>query len=1790
MCKYRLLLLFLCGFYGSVLVGSSTTSSDDSDPYASFSFDDLMGSTSSDDDTPSDLVTAADDEHQANEAQQVDDQSIFLSEDYENIVSQMQESNVMSRFSSLVGQLSSGTDVTDSDMNSVVTDLTGLLNQMITFYLSENAPISATIGNGAYSFYLTIVLLYVSRLRYLSDQVLVVAKLGADYTKQVSALLDAFSQYESSLQDIAKNFPNSSDDEWSSLGSSMQSYYELLPDTALNDYYSQAADVIFENFYSVVELAANMQSDLYNEAMYAITMYDDLLGVSSLQVGNSTYDTFVDYQIAFLQKLYTVVQDGLQEQESLIDFVGKTEAENEVYFQDKATLYQAATDLFKGIDGFSSQYTSLSSGETSAAAKLAAFDEAYSLLDEIDSTYTTSAAALKTITAKSDCITLITNVSSAITSCTTVQSDLTLIGDSVHLNQVNEYKNNLQKIFDVAFVEYFWLTFLNDSDNGAAAFKAAVSSFSSADDLAFSDNVKKIDDCMQSLHDLCSDTENNYSTKYSLLSILDAVIGLLSSESTMITAPDDDCSITVLFTLQNVVNRMNNFTNYYLKIREWMERIADEVSNTGVDSPAIYLSTVQFLMEKMIIEAKSLDDLYSSYDYIGNYIQSFSLNCMPTGEQTFYDMAVEMIFYIFGNTSQVGQPVESIMYYFLLQLFGDNLSNHDTDYIVQDLQTLSGEIDIVSLADAIIANAQTQGWTDYDSLEGDDDFDKDVNITKSCGWSSVMSWSRNISWLSALQLYQIAYQVAKVSGSDDAGTLYAKYTQSIKDYVQKYKQLVSGENESPLDLLYVYYLLFINYNGHGDPPVVDNSSQDADTGTDTDQTTGIGAVADTSSETVSNTNNYASSEAGSGVSTNSEAVTAQAVEDDASTSQVAINSDSSGDVQKSDDAGDGQSNEQDDQPVDPLANKQAVVTAIIGLFSNDDKNGFFDILSSRVSDFQNETDINNLVTRQTAVNSLTTSFTNQSNAEGGWLALSDILFSKTLDHMLSFSVNTNDGSTTYSFTYQDNNTSGNVPDLAKLLSDRAEAIADQSYADGQTASDQKDFSTAHQRYSDAVTQYKIVIDQLTPSDSVLSKYASAQTRTEASLMVSLVKRSNINTVASIPDIALDYVLILDSLTVPTIISQNLKSEYLITGDDGKTLTWTTEQVQDVLEMIALNSELTNAGYTYDMLYTLGTTTRVSGLKPYSTQVCDTIEATVDNYMSIVKTAMSISDDDERMTVTGIRDASSEVITLTLINIPIAPWQPYYTDAPYANSYYGIAELLFQSGSANVAVGTASYAPGNDDTAAQSMRLYTAATTLATAKLEVDEVEDYMSTLDSAVAAATTSSALESLVDEFTENVSDKYTNAISILLGTSGVKGYYSDNSETDYANDVQTYAMNLYSTYESNISQLLTGDPTTDFYTTVLHALNLAYQTHASFATDDSTVSDLNYKSAELLKNTGDTCMAYETVGSSGIPQYYYSEAISYYLDALDQYQTIGDVDKENEVMLLEYEAYAKNGAQRVNNYIYTRDNQIQYTNISGEVISTTFADILQDENDFMNQVSSIVTENTMDLNERNLYTNLTDAFLNGIMSLSVASGGPTLIDPNASSDDSSDDSSDASDDTTDQPTYNQSNLHPDVVTLFTKYNVTMGTEKQAVQTQTDDSDDTDDVDKGFGDTLSGIDDWAGSGSDDDSDDSDDDQPQTITIYSVDITSMDIIEQTFSAAIEGITTFFNTQNKDAMDCLLGIYYNGASFIYIFDYLGGVAGDTETDRLKNMQAKWQTLGQVLAAYSVKLQNPSGAYF
>ena len=1629
---------------------------------SSMSFEDLFNNSY--------LIAASTESEESATSAAVLQQQAFISSDaYEQVISTMQSSGVMNDFENLILTLKSGFDVDQNKMTDVVSTLHDMFINMVQAYNEAGITIMNSAGNGAYSYFSTIVLLYVARIRYLASCFLTVAQSGEDYSLALSELLTAFSTYEKSLQDLTNNFPSTS------TNTQINDYYATLPTLAMSDYYTVLADIILTKILSVLNFESAGIVGKYDRAVWAIAMYNSLMEYDSLHLGTGMYTSFDAYQSAFLTSLYTIIQTAITEQSGSINFItypifSTTGTNpNEIFFQKQEQLYADAVTIYQEVPEFSLQYTQLSAGLSDATNKYNAFENAAQLITDIRSELTDSISSLATLTTFSELGTLIGQIQTAMGNCTTAQSDLILIGDAVSLEAVQAIQNNFNTMYWLAYLKYYWCVYLEDTQSGGVALKNITINFDNMADTNFANNFTTISNsmnalaCMQSLQSVqdaggtCSSSSANlssiFNSGYDLSTFISYAISLVNTAPSLSSIDQPECcDYALLESIKTVITSLGNLSGLFSQVNQKLQTIS-----------AKELSNFKLLFAEILIMAQNLDNLYLSNLLISDYLPNLAVQIMPSGLQTFFDMSLEIIVYLLGNLAQAlttkEKYLEAATCYALLEGYAQHLSAEDQTLITNNLHVLTTQVDLGAEAANILLDAKSESW----SIEN--------------------NWMQNQSWLSAIQLYQLAYEAIP----SDATLM--SYDQAIQDYIAAYKDTVAVEEQEPLDLLYPYYLLMMNYNA---------------------------------------TNN--------------------------------------GDL--------------------------AQVTAdLAALFQNDSKTGFFDLLNSNLLDFINEKDSSVLSEKKEAIADLMTEFENELSAEQSWIDEYALLFDLTMNPMLSVATES-DGSKTYGFTFDQTSVSTVIPDLDTTFASVIKSIADSYFSAGKTASANGDFISAYTNYTAALTEYKMIINQTKSGDLVSSDYLLTKTLAEASLMASLVLRGDIQTINNIPDVALTNLLSSYSFTLPTVIASTISQSDLMPGADGKTLSWSNDKIINILKLVALNSELTNSGYIYGQLFTSGTTNILSSLNDSDKAIAQGFIETAESYISIVSSAMTsgniIAGELKIMTIAATIDSASN-ITISCSNMPIAPLISYYADHPNAAQYYGAALMLFASGTDDVQVANTVYIPGNDDVAAQKMRLYTAATAMATTKIYVDEIANSIVGIQESIANATTLLEQYDVVSDFETQVKSKYNKIIAILLDPeTGAIKYYQDNNSEDFATNAQNYAMDLYQEYQTNIQLLLVGDPTSSLYTSILYDLNLAYQTQAVYTSDSKILNDLKIKTAELFKNAGDACMVYTTITDSGITKHYYENAAVYYNAAVAKYTSNNDVTNATATQILEYVAYAKDGLQNAAVYLYAKINGTSYVNMYGKTTSITLDQLIADYKTLYSTISlnSLVS---IDTNETILYTNIETLFLDGAMVLSAAASGPTLSS-NSSSDES----------TSMGATY----LQDDIITFLQNNNIELTKSYQTIDNpnyvDAADSASDDAFMDGLSAATSAIADWNSNATDDSETIDTNTKTISIQVYSLP-ESYDVYEQilkfddlkTTSLAIQGVDEFATNKNKPAMSSWLTILFNALAYIYMYDYLGVTtsvsSSSSATDAVSLSAEAQEEFYQRLQAQGVANQNPASIY-
>ena len=618
--------IFITLLLSMQLMYADTTTSTSSSTSSTTSLADLFGMADQ-------LQAGAKEEEDTAAAQVAQYQTFFMSSDYENVISLMNTTGVMDTFNEMIQTLRSGSDVDQSDMSSTVSTLTALFTSMLNAYIVSGLPILATSSNAAYSFYTTVMLLYIARLRYLSEQVIATAGSGVDYSDALSALFDAYDTYDSSLQTLADNFPTTS-----ATNTQLNDYYATLATLAIEDFYTQVSVFILPDLISAVESSMSSAAEYDDQATWAINIYQNMMSKTDLQTGfdnavspddsydlaslNNTavtlYSSFDDYQQAFLDDLYSVCKSAVNYLNGEVDFVSNpvnttTDSNpNEVYLESMNTICSDMAALFKDVDSMSSDYKQIVSWQTDAANKINAFDEALKLIDSTQSDCESAASSVQTLTKSTDLNALIGTIQSAASDCTTAQSDLTLLGDATSIASLQAIQYSLSALYWLAYMKYYWTVFLEDADVGGAALATVAQSFNTTADSGFTDNLSTIISameavvCMQSVTDSCSSSSANieamYNSGFDLSKFMTSVMSLTSADNTV-----SSTNATVYYDVNTLadIQKMNNYLTSY------GQAFAD-MSDALQTIDAAQISKTKLLLANVMVVAKQIDDLYSA--------------------------------------------------------------------------------------------------------------------------------------------------------------------------------------------------------------------------------------------------------------------------------------------------------------------------------------------------------------------------------------------------------------------------------------------------------------------------------------------------------------------------------------------------------------------------------------------------------------------------------------------------------------------------------------------------------------------------------------------------------------------------------------------------------------------------------------------------------------------------------------------------------------------------------------------------------------------------------------------------------------------------------------------------------------------------------------------------------------------------------------------------------------------------------------------------------------------------
>lgn len=828
----------------------------------------------------------------------------------------------------------------------------------------------------------------------------------------------------------------------------------------------------------------------------------------------------------------------------------------------------------------------------------------------------------------------------------------------------------------------------------------------------------------------------------------------------------------------------------------------------------------------------------------------------------------------------------------------------------------------------------------------------------------------------------------------------------------------------------------------------------------------------------------------------------------------------------------------------------SVVQDITDMFTNSGKTGFFDDVTTNLATLQNssasKTDQQNA---QTAIQKSIVTFNALVKDQMEYVTSAVSMFHASVSPVLVVSKATK--SLTWKLVLSGQKaTSVTITGLDQFMIGKYMTDGNNYFDTAKGNEKDHDYATASTNYAKAQAQYKLIIEKSSNStlvNTAKQKYFLAEVRAQACLLAGMLRRANVVTVGSIPDIALQYIITQYNIQIPLSLVDTLPSSLTSLPNNQVVAMNSSTQadVENLLKMFVVDAVVKHNGLSYTQCYEPYTLTRLSSLSAVYTNVCDKAEKAADDFVSKLTADMTTGIKVGKDTVTTtveLKVIQPKTVIITLKNAEIPPITPYYPGGIYATQYYGAALMLFKPGTKIIHAGSISYVPGQDPKAAQVMREYMAGTSVAEAQNNVNDAHAIALKIQGDIAAVEKAGKKVDLSTYQTQynDMKTKYQTALSLLMAPNGsAQAYYKANKMNTYAQDVQDYVMTMYEQYAQDITVMLVGDPTSQLYVSILHDLNVTYDTQKQLTTDATIKQQLDVKIAEVFKNAGDACMAYnyKTLtahdASETLDLYHFFNAGPNYLAAKEKYTDLKMTSDADTMNTNSVYANAMAAAQNMQQYVFVKKYGASYKDtLSSSYVYVTFDQLMANYAKFQGQYS-LSHSSALPTAELNLYNQTRSLLLDGIMFFTSASDSYEKL-PGA--------------------TTSQADATKAVDDFFKAQGIEMIEQKVENPAAKKNKK----------------------------------APATITKTVPQMRSDENTTKMQGLAMLGMKTFKSNSVNAAK--FLSVMHEAGSYLYIYDYLGGVQESSNKETVsKEWSQKFQLLEQAQQAEGTRLQNPSSAY-
>ena len=263
---------------------------------------------------------------------------------------------------------------------------------------------------------------------------------------------------------------------------------------------------------------------------------------------------------------------------------------------------------------------------------------------------------------------------------------------------------------------------------------------------------------------------------------------------------------------------------------------------------------------------------------------------------------------------------------------------------------------------------------------------------------------------------------------------------------------------------------------------------------------------------------------------------------------------------------------------------------------------------------------------------------------------------------------------------------------------------------------------------------------------------------------------------------------------------------------------------------------------------------------------------------------------ENVKVESVTLNSSNLVTIALINWPLAALTAPCSTLSTAGTYFDASATLFAPGTTPLNFGGQTYDPGND-VASQQLMLenlgYAYLCEAYQSNVNLAALKQELSSLFPASAKGVSAASLPEGFSAKFNAVSNQLISLQALLYGSSSTAyGYFAQAGNAVIKKKIKEEFLNAYQQYIAFAKTCLIGDPTSFDYQTVVTAINQAYVSWAAEldpVKDVGMIANLNEQIAKLYDFAGQQCLhfSYTMPSFPEIAQKHFMVAAEYYRSA---------------------------------------------------------------------------------------------------------------------------------------------------------------------------------------------------------------------------------------------------------------------------------------------------------------------